>query len=86
MDYNGIGAKIIAVPVDKVCASCADLLVLDDLPKLLLHEFRHIFVNYKVFEHAKWSRFEHWGSADDAARELIQSISAYRETTERSTG
>jgi len=85
-DERGPDAKIIAVPVDKVCASSADLLVLDDLPKLLLHEFRHFFVNYKVFEHAKWSRFEHWGSSDDAASELIQSISAYRETAERSTG
>jgi inorganic pyrophosphatase len=84
-DERGPDAKIIAVPVDRVCASSTDLRLLDDLPKLLLHEFRHFFVNYKVLEHAKWSRFEHWGSVSDAASELLQSIAAYRESATRSS-
>lgn len=85
-DERGPDAKLIAVPVDKVCAASVDLLLLDDLPKPLLHEFRHFFVNYKVLEHARWSRFEHWGSVDDAASELLQSIATYREAAEGPSG
>ncbi|WP_321912109.1 inorganic diphosphatase [Paraburkholderia sp. J11-2] len=76
---RGPDAKIVAVPVSNVCPSSADILALEDLPRLLLHEFRHFFVNYKVLEQGKWSRFEHWGSSDDAASELLQAASAYRE-------
>jgi len=80
---RGLDVKIVAVPVNDVCASSADILVLDDLPRLFLHEFRHFFFNYQVLEQGKWSRFEHWGSADDAASELLQSVSACREAAGR---
>lgn len=76
---RGPDAKIVAVPGNNVCPSSADILALEDLPRLLLHEFRHFFVNYKVLEQGKWSRFEHWGSSDDAASELLHAASAYRE-------
>lgn len=76
---RGPGAKIVAVPVSNVCPSSADILALEDLPRLLPHEFRHFYVNYKVLEQGKWSRFEHWGSSDDAESELLQAASAYRE-------
>lgn len=80
---RGPDAKIVAVAVNDVCPSSADRLALEDLPGLLLHEFRHFFLNYKVLEQGKWSSFEHWGSSDDAASEPLHSASAYREAAGR---
>ncbi|MFT4063662.1 inorganic diphosphatase [Paraburkholderia sp.] len=76
-DEQGADAKLIAVPVDSVCATTINLHSVDDLPQYLLHEFRHFFVNYKVLEHGRWSRFEHWGSPDDARNELINAMTAF---------
>ena len=76
-DEQGADTKLIAVPVDSVCASTNNLGSLDDLPQYLLHEFRHFFVNYKVLEHGKWSRFEHWGSPEDARNELVNTHAAF---------
>lgn len=76
-DEQGPDTKLIAVPVDSVCASTRNLHSLEDLPEHLLHEFRHFFVNYKVLEHGRWSRFENWGSPDDAQKELNSAIAAF---------
>ncbi|EGD06348.1 MULTISPECIES: inorganic diphosphatase [Burkholderia cepacia complex] len=80
---RGPDAKLIAVPVDSVCPLSAKLRTLDDLPLLVLHEFRHFFVNYKVFESGRWSRFEHWSSENDAHRELLGAIAAFRASREQ---
>ncbi|MDR8394795.1 MAG: inorganic diphosphatase [Paraburkholderia sp.] len=80
-DERGPDTKVIAVPVDRVCTSTTRSRSLDDLPEPLLHEFRHFFVNYKVLEPGRWSRFEHWGSVEDANGELLQSIAKWREAS-----
>ncbi|MBO1859135.1 inorganic diphosphatase [Burkholderia cenocepacia] len=74
----GPDAKIIAVPVDGICPLSAKIRTLDALPLPVLHEFRHFFVNYKVFESGRWSRFERWGSDHDAHDELLGAIAAFR--------
>lgn len=76
-DDEGPDIKLIAVPIASVCPPTGNLHSLDDLPQYLLHEFRHFFVNYKVLEHGKWSRFEHWGSVSDAQNELNSAIAAF---------
>ncbi|MGP8432751.1 inorganic diphosphatase [Paraburkholderia fungorum] len=76
-DEQGPDTKLIAVPVDSICPTTRNLHSLDDLPQYLLHEFRHFFVNYKVLEHGRWSRFEDWGSVDDAQNELSSTIAAF---------
>jgi Inorganic pyrophosphatase len=81
-DEQGPDTKLIAVPVDSVCATTCNLHSLEDLPQYLLHEFRHFFVNYKVLEHGRWSRFDRWGSPDDARRELLNAIAAFRDRSD----
>ncbi|KVW86801.1 MULTISPECIES: inorganic diphosphatase [Burkholderia cepacia complex] len=79
---RGPDTKIIAVPVDTVCPLTSKVRTLDDLPLLVLHEFRHFFVNYKVFESGRWSRFERWGSDNDAHDELLGAVATFRAARE----
>lgn len=74
---QGPDTKLIAVPADSVCPATSGLRCVDDLPQHLLHEFRHFFVNYKVLEHGRWSRFERWGSIEDAQHELTNAVAAF---------
>lgn len=76
-DEQGLDTKLIAVPVNSVCATSADLRSLEDLPQHLRHELRHFFVNYKVLEPHRWSRFERWGSVEDAQSELLNAVAAF---------
>jgi Inorganic pyrophosphatase len=76
-DETGPDAKVIAVPVDSVCPMTAHLRTIDDLPQYLQHEFRHFFVNHKVFEHSKWVKFERWGALEEAHTQLLAAVAAF---------
>lgn len=78
-DEAGHHTKLLAVPLDAICPMTAHVQSIEDVPQYLLHEFRHFFVNYKVLEHGKWSKFENWGSREEAQQELMTAASAFGE-------
>lgn len=77
-DEAGPDAKILAVPIDKVCAMTAPIKTLDDVPAGLLRQIEHFFANYKTLEQGKWVKIDGWGTREDARRELIDSAAAYQ--------
>ena len=49
-DDGGVDAKIIAVPVEKLCQMYKDIQKLEDLPQLLRDQIQHFFEHYKDLE------------------------------------
>ena len=60
-DEAGADAKVIAVPVDKLCSMYCKMQKPEDLPGLLLNQIAHFFEHYKDLEAGKWVKVEGWG-------------------------
>jgi inorganic pyrophosphatase len=73
----GAGAKVIAVPHDKLSSKYSDVKEWEDLPVLLLAQIQHFFENCKALEPGKWVKMGRWGSADEAREEIRKSVAAY---------
>ncbi|AOY00021.1 MULTISPECIES: inorganic diphosphatase [Jeongeupia] len=73
-DEAGQDAKVIAVPVEKVCAMYAHIQKLEDLPELLLAQVKHYFEHYKDLEKGKWVKVTGWGDKAAAQAEIVTSF------------
>lgn len=73
----GSGAKVIAVPHDKLSPEYNDVKEWEDLPLLLLAQIQHFFNNYNVPESCKGVKMGRWGSADEAREEIRKSVVTY---------
>lgn len=82
-DESGDDAKILAVPVNKLCKMWRAAHGPDDMPATLLDQIAHFFEHYKDLDEGKWVRVEGWGDADDAKQELISSIKMFEEAPEK---
>ncbi|MFC4161050.1 inorganic diphosphatase [Chitinimonas lacunae] len=76
-DEAGIDAKLIAVPVPKLCPMYQDIQSTDDLPKLLLQQIEHFFTHYKDLEKGKWVKIQGWAGIEDAKQELVSGVERY---------
>jgi inorganic pyrophosphatase len=82
-DESGDDAKILAVPVTKLCASYADVKNTDDMSKLLLDQIAHFFEHYKDLDEGKWVRVDGWAGLDEAHEEILSSIKMYNDAPEK---
>ena len=82
-DEAGPDAKVIAVPVDKLCTSYRDVKCRDDLPDYLLAKIAHFFEHYKDLEANKWVKLDGWGTVDEAKQEILDSIDRYQNAKEK---
>lgn len=73
-DESGIDAKLIAVPVEKLCPMYKAIQKLEDLPELLRNQMVHFFEHYKDLEKGKWVKIQGWGTLEDATAELNDGI------------
>jgi len=78
-DESGDDAKILAVPVDKLCNSYAHVNTFRDLPKDLLDAIKHFFEHYKDLEDSKWVRTKGWAGVDEAKQEICNSIQMFND-------
>lgn len=76
-DEAGEDAKILAVPIDKLCRHYANVHSPEDLPEILLTQISHFFEHYKDLEKGKWVKVEGWVGEDEAKKEVIDSIERY---------
>jgi inorganic pyrophosphatase len=76
-DEAGIDAKLIAVPVDKLCPMYKDIKSTADLPALLLEQIKHFFEHYKDLEKGKWVKLDGWGDIDAAHKELVDGVARF---------
>ncbi len=82
-DESGTDAKILAVPVRKLTPIYKDVEESTDLPELLLNQIQHFFEHYKDLEAGKWVKVEGWGNAEEAKKEIVDSVNRYEETPEK---
>ena len=76
-DEAGIDAKLIAVPVDKLCPMYKDIKTTADLPALLLEQIKHFFEHYKDLEKGKWVKLDGWGDIAAAQKELVDGVARF---------
>ena len=76
-DDGGVDAKVIAVPVEKLCQMYKDIKTLEDLPQLLRDQIQHFFEHYKDLEKGKWVKIQGWEGIEGATAELEAGVKNY---------
>jgi inorganic pyrophosphatase len=82
-DESGPDAKVLAVPIDKLCTSYRAIKTHEDMPEMLLAQISHFFEHYKDLEANKWVKLEGWEGPDAAKQEILDSITRYNEAPEK---
>ena len=82
-DEAGPDAKVLAVPVDKLCSSFRKVKTIDDIQPMMLAQISHFFEHYKDLEENKWVKVEGWGSTQDAYDEITSSIERFNNAPEK---
>ena len=77
-DEAGIDAKLVAVPVEKICPMYKDIQKLEDLPQLLRDQMVHFFEHYKDLEKGKWVKVQGWDGIEAAKQELLDGVARYQ--------
>lgn len=82
-DESGPDAKVLAVPIDKLCTSYRQVRTADDMPHMLLAQIEHFFQHYKDLEANKWVKVGGWEGTEAAEREILDSIQRYQDAPEK---
>jgi inorganic pyrophosphatase len=77
-DESGVDAKLLAVPMPKICALYNNINSYLDLPPALLDVIEHFFSHYKDLEKGKWVKVDGWADADAAKNEVKLGIERYK--------
>ena len=76
-DEAGGDSKILAVPIDKLSSLYRNVQSPRDLPEIQTQQIAHFFEHYKDLEPGKWVRMGDWVEAEEAKREILESIERY---------
>lgn len=76
-DEEGVDAKIIAVPRDKVDPRFKNLNDINDLSEALKEKIRHFFEHYKELEPGKWVKVIGWRPRSEALARISKSIERF---------
>jgi inorganic pyrophosphatase len=82
-DEAGVDAKLLAVPVDKLCGLYKCVNRAEDLQPWLLSQIAHFFEHYKDLEAGKWVKVEGWVGVDDARAEILAGVERYRNAADK---
>lgn len=82
-DESGDDAKVLAVPISKLCSSFKNVEAIKDMSPLLLDQIAHFFEHYKDLEDGKWVRVDGWGDIDAAKEEIVSSMDMYKAAPEK---
>ncbi len=82
-DESGPDAKIIAVPIDKLCVMYREVTEAEQLSSMLLDQIKHFFEHYKDLEKHKWVKVQGWAKSEAAAKEIHDSIQRFNDAPEK---
>jgi inorganic pyrophosphatase len=82
-DESGQDAKVIAVPLDKLCSLYRRIETVRDLSELLLAQIAHFFEHYKDLEAGKWVKIEGWLGPEEAKAEIMSSVERYNQAPQK---
>ena len=69
------------MPIDKLSNLYTHMDTVRDLPRALLDSISHFFDHYKDLEPGKWVKIDGWVEAEEAKREIMESIQRYKDET-----
>jgi inorganic pyrophosphatase len=76
-DEAGLDAKVLAVPIEKVCGLYGHLKTHKDLSAWRLDMIAHFFEHYKDLDKGKWVKINGWGDIDQAKKEILDGVANY---------
>ena len=82
-DESGDDAKVLAVPVDKLCRMYSKVRDIGDVQPELLEQIAHFFEHYKDLDEGKWVRVDGWAGIEEAKAEIMASVAMYKEAPEK---
>ncbi|WP_069471354.1 inorganic diphosphatase [Candidatus Marithrix sp. Canyon 246] len=82
-DESGGDAKILAVPITKLCGLYKNTNSINDLPEMLLKQISHFFEHYKDLEDNKWVKIDGWADVDAAKQEINDSVKRFNQLKEK---
>jgi inorganic pyrophosphatase len=82
-DEAGPDAKLLAVPIDKLCTLFRKVKSAEEMAPQLLAQIAHFFEHYKDLEPNKWVKVEGWAGPDEAKTEIIAGIERYKSAKEK---
>jgi inorganic pyrophosphatase len=82
-DESGQDAKVLAVPIDKICQLYTSVNSFRDMPAELLARISHFFEHYKDLEPGKWVKIDGWFGVNEAKDEITSSVKRYQDAPEK---
>lgn len=79
-DEAGEDAKLLAVPINKLCNLYQDIESCEDLPQLTRSQIAHFFAHYKDLEEGKWVKIQGWDGVESAKSEILAGIQRFNST------
>jgi len=82
-DEKGPDAKVLAVPLDKLCSLYRGVQKPEDLPPMLTAQIAHFFEHYKDLEANKWVKIDGWKDAAAAQAEIVGAVHRYQNAKDK---
>ncbi|MFV1997652.1 MAG: inorganic diphosphatase [Acidiferrobacterales bacterium] len=82
-DESGPDAKMLAVPIDKLCTLYRKARGPDDMPPQLLQQIAHFFEHYKDLEPGKWVKLSGWAGTKAAEQEILNGLTRFQDAPEK---
>lgn len=82
-DEAGGDAKVLAVPIDKLCALYRAVKSHTDLSELMRSQIAHFFEHYKDLEPGKWVKITGWAGVMEAEVEITSGVNRYNSATKK---
>jgi inorganic pyrophosphatase len=82
-DEKGPDAKVLAVPIDKLCTMYRDVKTPEHLPPILLQQIQHFFEHYKDLEPNKWVKVQGWAGVEAAEAEIVDAIDRFKKAPQK---
>ena len=76
-------AKLLAVPIDKLCNLYRSIQSPQDLPDLTLSQIAHFFEHYKDLEPGKWVKITGWTGPQEAVAEILSGVQRYNSASKK---
>ncbi len=82
-DEAGEDAKLLAVPINKLCNLYQNIESCNDLPQLTQSQIAHFFAHCKDLEEGKWVKIQGWDGVDEAKSEIITGIERFNSSKDK---
>jgi len=82
-DEAGPDAKVLAVPVDKVCGLYGHLKTHEDVSAWRLNMICHFFEHYKDLDKGKWVKIDGWAGLEEARQEIVAGVERFNSAVDK---